>query len=299
MLWVLLHNYLRTGILFGERMPPFFLGNLQITIEKAVHWFLPLNITQLIPIWAIAGISLIILITGNRYSDWQRWRTLLISPQFLPSLIFLGIYLCVLVLNVSYYEVKYLYMDRIHIIIFPSLLALGFMTIRALNPIYLRRLSSKSLHLIAIIVFVLWISYPLYNIQKYLRSAYYYGETSDYNMYNTPILRESGIRDYIKSLPIDSDQKIYSNYEAAAWWLTREPILRLPHGLADSKRVDSEEILKNFPSWPGSDGKGYLIWIKALSYKPYVLSPEQLTMRANFQLVFSSKAADIYILTPK
>ena len=49
LLWVWFHNYVRTGILFGVRMPPVYLGNLQVTLEKAVHWFLPATVTNRIP----------------------------------------------------------------------------------------------------------------------------------------------------------------------------------------------------------------------------------------------------------
>ena len=54
-----------------------------------------------------------------------------------------------------------------------------------------------------------------------------------------------------------------------------------------------------FPNWPGKDGNGYVVWIDELSFKPYVLSPDQLTERASFQLVYWSKGAEVYRLTPK
>ncbi len=118
-------------------------------------------------------------------------------------------------------------------------------------------------------------------------------------MYNIPILRESGIREFFVSQPISSDQKIYSNYEAAAWFLTRKDITKLPYGDVTEKRVKPEEVLKRFPTWPGKDGNGYVIWIDELSFKPYVLGPEQLTERADFQLVHWSKGGEIYLLTPR
>ncbi len=132
-----------------------------------------------------------------------------------------------------------------------------------------------------------------------MKKAYYQGDVSEFNMYNIPILRDSGIKEYFLSKPAISDQKVYSNYEAAAWFLTRQPITKLPFGNVKDKRVNAEEVLKTFPTWPGKDGDGYVIWIKALSFKPYVLQPEQLTERVDFQLLYSSKAGDIYLLTPK
>jgi hypothetical protein len=299
LLWVYFHNYLSTGILFGVRMPPVYLGNLQVTVEKAVHWFLPVSVTNRLPLWSLALIVFLLLVTGNRPVDWKRWFKLLFTPPFLPSLVFVFIYLGILVFNVSYYEVRWPFMDRIHIIMLPALLALMFLTIRELTPFYLRNRSPRAVRVIAIAAFLLWLSFPLYNLQKYVTRAYSQGETSEYNMYNIPILRESGIKDYFHAQLVDPNQKIYSNYEAAAWFLTRRAITKLPYGDVTEKRVKPEEVLKRFPAWPGRDGNGYVIWIDELSFKPYVLSPEQLAGRADFQLVYWSKGGEIYLLTPK
>jgi len=299
LLWVFFHNYLATGILFGVRLPPVYLGNLQVTLEKAEHWFLPAALTNLVPLWAIAVILLLVLITGNARAGWKRWINSFAAPQFLPSLIFFILYLGVLIFNVSYFEVRFPYMDRIHIIILPAMLTLILLTIRELTPSYLRNLSSQKLQLLSVIVFLVWLSFPIYNIQKYMKKAYYEGDVSEFNMYNIPALRDSGIKEYLTAQPSVRDQKVYSNYEAAAWFITRHTITKLPFGDVEEKRVDAEEVLKAFPTWPGKDGNGYVIWIKALSFKPYVLKPVQLAERADFQLIFSSKGGDIYLLTPK
>ena len=44
---------------------------------------------------------------------------------------------------------------------------------------------------------------------------------------------------------------------------------------------------------------GYVIWIDELSFKPYVLSPEQLAERASFELVYWSKGGTDLPLTPR
>jgi hypothetical protein len=299
MLWVTLHNYLRTGILFGVRMPPSIPGNLDTTLEKALHWLIPYSITAIIPEWAIIVTILIILLTGNSLSSWKRWGSQLISPQFLPNLIFLVFYLCVLIFNISYSEVRWPFMDRIHIIILPSFLALGFLTGKELMPIYMRRIQLKTLTTFVILIFVLWLAYPINNIQKYLRNAYYNGEISEYNLYNTRSQNESGLKEFIASLALTSTYKVYSNYEPIAWFYSRQTILKLPQGPAEPIKPDPEQVLQNYLDWPGADGGGYAIWMKELGFKPYVLSPEQLASKADFQLIFSSKEGDIYILTPK
>lgn len=298
LLWVFFHNYLRTGILFGLRLPPEYLGNFQVTIEKAAHWFVPATLTNRVPLWVMIVLIVIILILGNRKTDWQRWLVRLGSPQLLPSLIFFISYLLILIFNVSYQEVRYPYMDRIHIMILPPLLALIFVTFRELTPRPLRNLSPRNQRRIAALLFLIWLSFPIYNLQKYMKKAYDQGDVSEFNMYNIPVLRNSGIHEYLASQPV-GDQKVYSNYEAAAWFLTRFQITKLPFGDVNERRVKAEEVLPKFPTWPGKDGNGYVIWIKALSFKPYVLKPEQLTERADFQLLYSSEAGDVYLLTPK
>jgi hypothetical protein len=300
LLWVFLHNYLQTGILFGVRLPPNYPGNLQVTIEKAVHWFLPATLTGIIPVWAIALIILVLLVIGNRSANWKRWSGSLTSSYFLPSFFFFFLYLGILVFNISYSEVRWPFMDRIHIILLPALLALMFLTIRELSPSFLRNFSPRTLKIASVTIFILWLSFPLYNVQKYVTRAYSQGETSEYNMYNIPVLRESGIREFFALQPSEAYQKkVYSNYEAAAWFLTRRPITKMPHGETRERFVNAEEVLKKFPAWPGKDGQGYIIWIDELSFKPYVLHPDQLAERAEFQLVHWSKGGEVYQMTPK
>ena len=127
LLWVFVHNYLQTGILFGVRLPPNPQGNLQVTIEKAVHWFIPYSITDRIPEWVIIILLLAVLFTGSRFENWKNFGKQLVSAKFLPNIIFLVFYAGVLMFNVSYSEVRWPFMDRIHIIMLPSLMAIGFL----------------------------------------------------------------------------------------------------------------------------------------------------------------------------
>lgn len=297
--WVYFHSYLQTGILFGTRLPPNPQGNFETTVEKAVHWFVPYSVTDLFPEWLIISLVVIILITGNQLSNWKNFGKQLVNAKFLPNLVFLFFYIIVLVFNVSYSEVRWPFMDRIHIIILPSLMALGFLTMRELLPFYLRRLSLKSLRTTTVIIFVLWLAYPLNGIQETLRSAYVNGETSEYNIYNTRAQNESGIREFVEMLSFSTDEKIYSNYEPLAWLYTRRTILKLPQGPVSPEPPNPEAVLAIYPDWPGSDGTGFVIWMKELGFKEYVLSPEQLTVKANFELLFSSKQGDVYRITPR
>jgi hypothetical protein len=299
LLWIYFHNYLQTGILFGTRLPPNAQGNLQTTIEKAVHWFIPYSITDRIPEWLIIALVCLVLITGNRFDDWKNWWKQIKGSKFLPSVIFLFFYMLVLVFNVSYSEVRWPFMDRIHIIMLSSLMAIGFMSLRELMPFYLRRYPQKVLYTASMIVFVIWLVYPLNGIQESLRSGYYNGETSEYNIYNTRAQNESGVREFVQSLSITPNDKVYSNYEPLAWLYARHTILKLPQGPVSPEPPNPEEVLVNYPNWPGKDGAGYVIWMKQLGFKEYVLSPEQLSSKANFDLLFTSKQGDIYRITPK
>jgi len=107
------------------------------------------------------------------------------------------------------------------------------------------------------------------------------------------------VKEFFESLTIASGDKVYSNYEPLAWFYARHNVLKLPQGPVSPKPPDPVEVLKNYPDWPGEDGAGYVIWMKELGFKEYVLSPEQLTPKANFELLFTSKQGDLYRITPK
>ena len=298
-LWVLLHNYLQTGILFGVRLPPNPQGNLNVTVEKAVHWFVPYSVSDRIPEWLIISILLFIFVTGNRLTDWKNWGKQVTSSGFLPNLIFLFFYIAVLVFNVSYSEVRWPFMDRIHIIILPSLLAIGFISVRELFPFYLQRFLPNRLQTTVLVFFIIWMAYPLNGIQETLRNAWLNGETSEYNIYNTRAQNESGVKEFVESLHITAEDNIYSNYEPMAWLYARHIILKLPQGSVSPEPPDPEDVLVNYPDWPGNDGAGYVIWLKELGFKEYVLSPEQLTPKADFELLYSSEQGDVYRITPR
>ena len=299
LMWVYFHSYLQTGILFGTRLPPNPQGNLETTIEKAVHWFVPYSITDRIPEWVMIAFLLAVLVTGNKLTDWKSWRKQLTNSKFLPSLVFIFFYVLVLVFNVSYSEVRWPYMDRIHIIMLPSLMAIGFLTVRELMPFYLRKISLRKLHIATIIIFTIWLVYPFNNTQKYLRGGWTDGETSEYNIYNTRAQNESGVREFVESLSVSTDDKVYSNYEPMAWLYARHTIQKLPQGPVSPEPPNPDDVLVNYPDWPGSNGEGYVIWLKQLGFKEYVLPPDQLTAKANFELLYSSKYGDVYRITPK
>ena len=298
-LWVFFHSYLQTGILFGTRLPPNAQGNLETTVEKAVHWFVPYSVTDRIPEWVIIAFLLAFLITGNKLADWRNWGKHLTNSRFLPSLIFIFFYVLVLVFNVSYSEVRWPFMDRIHIIMLPSLVAVGFLTFRELLPSYLRKIQLRKLHIAATALFIVWLAYPLNGVQETLRSAWTDGETSEYNIYNTRAQNESGVREFVESLSISADDKVYSNYEPMAWLYARHTIQKLPQGPVSPEPPDPEQVLANYPDWPGSDGAGYVIWLKQLDFKEYVLHPDQLTAKAVFELLFFSKYGEVYRITTK
>ena len=298
-LWVFFHSYLQTGILFGTRLPPNPQGNLETTIEKAVHWFVPYSVTDRIPEWVIITFLLAFLITGNKLADWKIWWKQLTNSKFLPSLIFIFFYVLVLVFNVSYSEVRWPFMDRIHIIMIPSLMAVGFLTVRELLPSYLSNIQLRTQHIAATALFIVWLAYPLNGVQETLRSAWTDGETSEYNIYNTRAQNESGVREFVESLSISADDKVYSNYEPMAWLYTRHTILKLPQGPVRPEAPNPEEVLQNYPNWPGSGGAGYVIWLKQLGFKEYVLHPDQLASKANLELLYFHKYGEIYRITPK
>jgi len=297
--WVYFHNFLKTGILFGVRRPPSIAGNLDTTVEKAVHWFLPYSVVERIPEWMIIVVLMIFFSMGSRASDWRAWGKTITSKIYVPNLVFILLYMAVLIFNVSYSEVRWPFMDRIHIIILPSLMVLGFLTIQDLTPQYIKQLPAVVLKSAIIVGFVIWLTYPLNNIQKYLLDSLQNGESSEYNIYNTAELNESGINEFMRLFPLQPSEKIYSNFEPLAWFYTRRMILKLPQDDAGNRNPDPYEVLKNYPDWPGKDGGGFVLWFKGLGFKRYVLSPEQLQTNVQIERIYYSIPGDVYRITPR
>lgn len=270
-------------------------------IQQLMRWVIPYSIlSRLNWIYILVGVILIV-ITGNRRSDFLAWAKQFSTSSFFPINIFIGIYTSFVILTASNEHLD-IFDDRYSIVILPALLPVLFQTFIALRPRYLRKISQKAIYIGITIFFIFWLAYPLNVTRKYITASLANGEAS-YNIYNTRALRTSEMTEVIESLPIQSGSRVYSNYETAAWFLTRvSQITSLP--LDYSQRTDRNSFYyppsQDVASFFGKDTYGYIIWIKVLTFKDfYYMHPSQLSDYANINLIFSNEDVEIFTIASK
>ena len=289
--WGIFHNRPISGNLFGSYMGAVPLGNLYIFAEKFLYWFMPYSIIQIATPFGIVIAAVLILILVNRkFIYWKNWFDLLISDSQVANLIFTIIYGGMLTFYVSYYEFDTLDSQRIHIIILPSLLIVIFAAIQELIPPRGESPNIKLKYQILAMVFIVWLIYPVFKLQDYLRKSSGV-EVSGMNTYNTAILHET---DFLKTAQTlsNSPEKIYSNYEAAAWFYMRRDILSIPR--VNKKGEPDQTALAKFQQSIGSAGGGYIIWFNTINYREDLPKPSQLYQMAKIIPVFTSNVGDIY-----
>ena len=119
--WGYLHNAPVNGTVFGGRLPSVPTLNFTTGAEKVLYWFVPFRIISAVGasylLLAILVVcALVILVTGAR-----RFLQRIGEPRILPHVAFLFVYASVLVFDISYYELKGINTDRVHIIALSSL----------------------------------------------------------------------------------------------------------------------------------------------------------------------------------
>jgi len=213
-----------------------------------------------------------------------------VSDSQVANLIFAVIYGGILIFYVSYYEFDNLESQRIHIIILPSLLIIIFAVMEELIPPRRDSPNVKLKYQITVVLFVLWLIYPVSKLGDYLRKSSGV-ETSGTNIYNTAILRETNFLTSVQTLS-DTRQNLYSNYEAPAWFYTRQDIKSLPR--VDKKGELDKVSLEKFQQSIGPAGGGYILWFRTFNFRENLPKPSQLYQMAKIEPVFISNIGDIY-----
>ena len=100
-------------------------------------------------------------------------------------------------------------------------------------------------------VFLIWLVYPISKIWENEKNTRLNGGAL-YNRYNYADIQTSTFLKTAQALP--AGQKIYSNYEAAAWFYLRQDILSLPCEDPKTRQVEPAILkrfqeLDRFPGW--------------------------------------------------
>ena len=299
-LWSFFHNYPVTGSLFGSYGAASITGNIYSSVEKILYWFIPYSLIQIATPLGLAAILLLVLIVLNKPSDWKKWFQCLFNDSAFANSILILVYLGALVFNTSYLDTRDLFFERYHIILLTPLLIVFCAVYEQLIPprnvtlSEMKGLASKLKikDLVLLFVFLLWLVYPFSKIWENEKNTRLNGGVL-YNRYNYADIQTSTFLKTAQALP--GSQKIYSNYEPAAWFYLRQDILSLPREDPKSKKVDAAS-LKRFRNSIGPASGGYIIWFQTINYRDDLPSLSQLEQMVKLKPVFTSAVGDIYYI---
>ncbi|MEX1071446.1 MAG: hypothetical protein WEC37_02370 [Anaerolineales bacterium] len=291
-LWAAFFNYRLTGSILGAHLPANPWGNFVAAIEKWAGWFLPERVLQVVPPLAIAALLLLVLATHSNRARWSAWLKRMQSAELLPSAIFYLVYGATLIFAISYPEHHVAGSQRLHVVLQPLFLILATVTALELIP----TMKEKETRRLILFVFALWLLFPFYRVQSYVRASIENGDVSYYNLYNTRTLRESDIVAEIQAMELDEGERVYSNNEAAAWFYLRRRIYRLPRYDAELGQ-DLETVILEFDGWPSADELATLIWFeRELDYKELVPTPDMLADFIRLTPVFVGRYGNVYLM---
>lgn len=289
--WAFFHNLPATGNILGAHRPSEPVGLFVVAVEKTIGWFTPESLLNYVPALAIAAFVVALIVIRGTRSRWISWLQRIQDSKILPTAIFFLVYAAMLVFAISYSEHKVPGSQRIHVVILPALLILAAITAQEFAP-KLKTGWRKFL----LVLFGLWLLFPLYRVGTYISTSMQSGDVSYYNLYNTRSLRESDIVAELLKAQFAIDEKVYSNNEGAAWFYLRRRIYRLPRYNAEAEE-DLNTALQEFTGWPNPDELATLIWFKReLDYKEEVPTPEQMQAHIRLTPTFTGRNGIIYLM---
>jgi hypothetical protein len=288
--WGYLHNAPINDTIFGARLPSVAALNFSTGTAKVLYWFVPYRIISALGPVYLTGIVLllglvIVLATGAR-----RFMHTLARPMVVPNVAFLFVYFSVLVFDISYYELKGIETDRVHIIALTSVLVLMAAVGSQLLEAAKARLGSRWTYGIAIVLFIAWTSYPVSKSSEYVRNSMVRGDVSSYNSINKGNIQKSALAIYLHSLDLEG-KAVYSNGCDTAWFILRREVDPIPT-LRTSDRT--AELGQRYAGWPGPGSTAYVVWINAEAHKTNYATPEELASIANLTQLYADENASVY-----
>jgi hypothetical protein len=301
-IWALGHNLPVSGSLFGPRdlgeMLP--LQNISLSLTKILWWFIPrLSFTDplLLHPWIVLAAVAVMLLLINKRANWIDWLRALANPYVWPAMIFSVVYFFLLAFTVVTADHLDLTSDRYYVVILPEVLAFLFITLDQLVLSHFRPAGRVQTYA-APAIMLIWLVYPLYSVQGYLREAVVRGEPTNYNIANSAAFREMGVTKAAQSiLAKDPSAPVYSNYINIVWFLFGHPVRTLPFEDATLSRDQRLAALPgNYPKWPPE--RGYIVWFTPNQYH-HIAAPDELATIANLKLLYSDKSGEVYLLESK
>jgi len=294
--WLVIHNIMTFGSLWGisgEQIVD--VGeNIELALTKMLHWFVP-YLSFLMPLltrpFIVLGavVLFLALINFRNLSHFDDWARAFAHPSTYPTMIYAIVYFFAVAFTAVTSDHRYLGSERYYFILLVPTMIFVFVTFDILVKPHLR-LSQQRITTTVLLVFLLWMVYPLYSLREYLSEALERGEPSEYNLFNTRAYHEMNVVTEMQKLRDEHPNEItYSNYADAVWFYTRKPVQIPPF-----RDVPDPTI---YSGWP-DDKPGYFVWFKPNEYKHY-LSPQELSQLATMDLIYSDPSGDIYYVTAR
>jgi hypothetical protein len=258
--------------------------------QKVLYWFIPYRI-----IAAVGTLPLLLVITaacsipvvaGGARRFWQEIN----RPEIVPNIVFLVVYLSVLVFDISYYELKGLKTDRVHIIALTSLLIVLSTIARPLIRAARQRLGNLAVYVVASVLFLGWSAYPITKTDQYVRESMAHGDVSSYNSINKDSIQESPLAHYLHGLDLNG-KRVYTNGVDTAWFILRRQVYSSPTFDTDNR---STELKERFNGWPGAGVSGYIVWLNAEAHKTNYATPAELSSIADVSQLYADDNASVY-----
>lgn len=295
--WLIIHNYIGHHVLLGSYFlrSDFPLKNLTNSLAKIVHWFVSYNPVVSTAAALILGTLALVIVFTSKGQNWRRLGSKLVHPSILPSLFFTAIYMLFLVLTANPLDTSYPDYDRYQIVILPAVLLIIFAVPQELflarSHLEGARRSKINVPLVLIsVLFITWLVYPILKTSKYISVVRQEGDTR-YNLYNTPIMRQSKIVQVIREIHYRPGATIYSNLPAAVWFYTFREAHASPRGYVGEDIV-VKELLKQYTDWPGAH-PGYLVWFLPNEIN-HALKPKDLAKIADLSSIYRGRDGEVY-----
>lgn len=301
--WMLLYNLGVHGAFWGSIEHKVFLPwvNVQWGLAKMLHWFIPyyqpLRFLFDRPFILAAGL-LLLLGLFNRRSHWLAWLRRLSGKPAYPVMVFGLVYFTALAVTASTLDHKGLESDRYYPGLIVTVLVLVFAGLRELVFPHFGAASGK-IRLAILVLFLVWLSYPVFSFYKYARAALVEGEPSISNYYNNRKYAEMPLMEQAaRMLESEPGAVFYSNYPDALWFHLRADVDGAPrYAVSNPPEGALDRVLEQIAGWPG-DRPGYLVWFTPNIYN-HVLPPEDLARVADMQLVYEEDSGQIWEVRPR
>lgn len=293
--WLLGHNYLLYGTVFGPRSYEDMLPwkNFVDSTSKILDWFYPYYSAQrLFPHhWIVFPLLFIVLLIVSGKKARTLWFKSFLRPAVWPLVVFSFVYFAVLLYTVDFYDQKFVVSDRYQVVILIPVLVMIGLTIEKLLLFHFDP-ASKVFTAIALVIFSIFMVYPVYGVWKYTTLSRQHGEYS-YNLYNTRAFHESQVLNELKKILEDEPgATLYTNAPAAVWFFTGKTARPLP---GTYNRWSKDEFKANMMGWP-YEKSGFVIWFDQSPYDIFY-APEDLSLIADMYTVYQASDGTIYYVS--